>query len=235
MIFYTPDIHLDDERYTLCEEESTHAVKVLRLKEHDRVTLVDGKGGWYDAVVTQPHPKRCEVQVTDVQREFCRRQYRLHVAIAPTKSIDRFEWFVEKSVEIGIDVITPVLCEHSERKTVSTERIQRIAVAAMKQSGKAYLPEITRMTPFAEWIDACKADRKLIACCGNVEKQSLKNAYLPGEHAAVAIGPEGDFSSGEIDRALAAGFTCITLGKSRLRTETAGIAACHGICFINGE
>jgi 16S rRNA (uracil1498-N3)-methyltransferase len=231
MIFYTPDI--DAQQYTLHEEESAHAVRVLRLKENDRITLVDGKGGCYDAVVLRPHPKHCEIEVLAVQQKFAQRPYYLHIAIAPTKNIDRFEWFVEKSVEIGIDEISPVHCAHSERKSIPIERIQRIAVAAMKQSEKAYLPKINELISFENWLNTCASEKKLIACCGDCEKQTIKNACSPTEHVAIAIGPEGDFSPDEVNKALHHGFECITLGKSRLRTETAGIVACHSIAWIN--
>jgi 16S rRNA (uracil1498-N3)-methyltransferase len=230
MIAYAPDI--EGEKYVLSEDESAHA-KVLRMKADDQLILVDGKGGWYEAMVEHVHSKRYEVAVTRVQRDFGRRPYALHIAIAPPKNVDRLEWFVEKATEIGIDEITPVLCAHSERKTVSVERMKRIAIAAMKQSAKACLPKINEITPFGDWLDACNNGRKLIAYCGKTEKQILKDAYCAGENAGIAIGPEGDFSSGEVARATAKGFSCITLGESRLRTETAGIAVCHGIYFIN--
>ncbi|MDR1865301.1 MAG: 16S rRNA (uracil(1498)-N(3))-methyltransferase [Bacteroidales bacterium] len=232
MIFYVPDINGD--KCVLDEDESAHAVKVLRLKKNDKVTLTDGKGGNYDAVITHPHAGRCEALVTGRRQQVPQRRYYLHIAIAPTKNIDRFEWFVEKSAEIGIDEITPVLCEHSERKNVRAERAQRIATAAMKQSGQAYLARINTMLPFADWLAGCTGDKKLIAYCGDVEKSALRNVYEPGKSVAVAIGPEGDFSREEVQRALAAGFDCITLGESRLRTETAGIVACHAVCFMNG-
>jgi 16S rRNA (uracil1498-N3)-methyltransferase len=233
MIFYTPDIEDHSSLYVLNEEESAHAVKVLRLKEHDALTLVDGRGGWYDAVVEQPRPKHCEVRITAARQGFGKRDNYLHVGIAPTKNIDRFEWFVEKATEIGIDAITPLLCEHSERKKLAEDRLQRIAIAAMKQSGKAYLPTLYPLTSFAEWLQHCGDGRKMIACCGSFEKQTLRQAYRTGDNAVVAIGPEGDFSPDEVKKAVSAGFECITLGESRLRTETAGMVACCEINFIN--
>ncbi|MDR0713301.1 MAG: 16S rRNA (uracil(1498)-N(3))-methyltransferase [Bacteroidales bacterium] len=231
MIFYAPDI--SENRYTLDKDESAHAVKALRLKTGDSITLTDGKGGWYSAVITHPHPERCEVEVTGKRRESEKRPYHLHIGMAPTKNIDRFEWFVEKSSEIGIDEITPLLCEHSERKNIPAERMKRIAIAAMKQSGKACLPKINPVIPIAEWLNACRSGQKLIAYCGETEKKSIRTVCLPGKSVAVAIGPEGDFSCNEIRQALSAGFQCVTLGKSRLRTETAGVVACHSVYFIN--
>jgi 16S rRNA (uracil1498-N3)-methyltransferase len=233
MIFYTPDIEDNVSLYVLNEEESAHAVKVLRLRENDAVCLVDGRGGWYDAVVEQPHPKRCEVRIVAARQEFGKRDSYLHIGIAPTKNMDRFEWFVEKATEMGIDAITPILCEHSERKKVAEDRLQRVAIAAMKQSGKAYLPKLHPLTNFAEWVKNCGNGKKMIAYCGGFEKQALHNAYRTGDNAIVSIGPEGDFSPDEVKKAVAAGFECITLGESRLRTETAGVVACCKINFIN--
>ncbi len=231
MIFYTPDIQ--GAECVLSEEESGHAIKVLRLKKGDAVTLVDGKGGWYHAVVTSPHPKHCEVAVSDVIQEYEKRPYHLHIAISPTKNMDRLEWFVEKAVEIGIDEITLILCEHSERKQVNMWRLQKIAIAAMKQSKKAYLPTIHEPTPFNRLAEGPISGKKFIAYCGDGDKHVLKEIYGKNEDVVIAIGPEGDFSPGEVTLALKNGYQCITLGKSRLRTETAGIVACHSIYFSN--
>jgi 16S rRNA (uracil1498-N3)-methyltransferase len=231
MIFYTPDIN--GVRYTLDEEESVHAVRVLRLKTGDEITLADGRGGWYRACIATAHHKRCEVEVLEQQVEYGVRPYRLHIGIAPTKNIDRFEWFVEKATEIGIDEITPLLCGHSERKHVNTERLQRIMIAAMKQSKKAYLPRLNEMITFDKWLEAQKQEHCYIAHCNEGDKQSLKIAYEDKQNAVIAIGPEGDFSIQEVTQALACEFKSISLGTSRLRTETAGVAACHSIYFMN--
>jgi 16S rRNA (uracil1498-N3)-methyltransferase len=232
MIFYTPDIH--GLRYTLNEGESAHAVRVLRLKAGDGITLVDGKGGWYRAQICEIHHKHCEVDILEHQTDYGKRPYRLHIGIAPTKNIDRFEWFIEKATEIGIDEITPLLCEHSERKQVNSERIQRIMTAAMKQSKKADLPQLNAITALGNWVETQgDAGCYYIAHCNESNLQSLKTAYRPGQTATIAIGPEGDFSMQEVTQALACGFKEISLGTSRLRTETAGIAACHSIYFMN--
>ena len=232
MIFYTPDIH--GTQHTLNEEESAHAVRVLRLKTGDEITLADGRGGWYRACVTSPHHKRCEVEVLEQQIGYGRQPYNLHIGIAPTKNIDRFEWFIEKATEIGIDEITPLLCEHSERKQINTERLQRIMIAAMKQSKKAYLPRLSEMTPFDKWLGTTGSNHGYIAHCNEGGKQSLKTVYKAGQDAVIAIGPEGDFSMQEVTQAVTCGFREISLGTSRLRTETAGVAACHSVYFING-
>jgi len=231
MIFYTPDIH--DLRYTLNEEESAHAVRVLRLKAGDEMTLVDGRGGRYKAQIVEIHHKHCTVKVLEHQTAYGKRSYRLHIGIAPTKNIDRFEWFIEKATEIGIDEITPLLCEHSERKHINTERLQRIMIAAMKQSQKAYLPQLNEMTDFGKWLEMQNFGSCYIAHCNESDRQSLITAYQSGRDATIAIGPEGDFSLQEVSQALARGFMGITLGESRLRTETAGIAACHSVYFLN--
>ncbi len=230
MIFYTPDIN--GRTYTLNEEESGHAIKVLRLKIGDHVTLVDGRGGCYDAVIVRPHPKHCEVAISEEQHEFGKRDYRLHIGIAPTKNIERFEWFVEKVVEIGIDEITPLLCEHSERKHINAERIRRLMIAAMKQSQKAYLPQLNEMQTFDQWLSSVDG-KAYIAYCEEGDKQMLSSVYSPGQDAVIVIGPEGDFSHQEITLAIKQGFVGISLGQSRLRTETAGVVACHSIYFMN--
>jgi len=232
MIFYTPDII--GLRYTLNDEESAHAVRVLRLKAGDEVTLVDGRGGLYRAQINQIHHKHCDVEILEHQLNYGKCPYRLHIGIAPTKNIDRFEWFIEKATEIGIDEITPLLCERSERKQVNIERLQRIMIAAMKQSKKAKLPKLNEMTPLDKWLEKQRGeDCCYIAHCNEDDLKLLKTAYRPGQDATIAIGPEGDFSMQEVTKALSCGFTGVSLGTSRLRTETAGIVACHSFYLLN--
>jgi 16S rRNA (uracil1498-N3)-methyltransferase len=231
MIFYTPDI--DGLQYTLNEEESTHAVRALRLKAGDLITLVDGRGSRYLARITETNHKQCKTEIVEHQAEYGKRPYRLHIGIAPTKNIDRFEWFIEKATEIGIDEITPLLCEHSERKQVNTERLQRVMIAAMKQSQKAYLPQLCKMVAFAEWLKTQNTEHRYIAHCNESNRTLLQTAYQPKQDAVIAIGPEGDFSMKELTQALNDGFTGITLGESRLRTETAGVVVCHSLYFMN--
>ena len=230
MIFYTPDI--TGTQYTMTEEESGHAVKVLRLKKGDRVTLVDGAGGYYQAVIIRPDHRHCEIEITETISGYGKMPYQLHIGIAPTKNTDRFEWFVEKAVEIGIDQITPLHCEHSERKHINPDRLNRIIISAMKQSGRAYLPRINAMVKFDEWLGQITC-QGLIAYCGEMEKSAIPGVYQAGQDVAIAIGPEGDFSGKEVDEALGRNFKVISLGRSRLRTETAGLVACHSICYIN--
>ena len=232
IFFYTPDIH--GLRYQLNEEETVHAVRVLRLKAGDEITLVDGRGNRYRAKIDRLHQKSCEVEILEHRINYNQCPYKLHIGIAPTKNIDRFEWFVEKATEIGISEITPLLCEHSERKHVNTERLQRVMVAAMKQSQKAYLPQLNGMMVFDQWIEARKTSGGcFIAHCNEDNMPSLKTAYRKGQDATIAIGPEGDFSLREVTQALTCGFKEVGLGASRLRTETAGVVACHTVYLMN--
>jgi 16S rRNA (uracil1498-N3)-methyltransferase len=231
MVFYSPDIN--GLRYSLNGEESAHAVRVLRLKAGAEITLVDGCGGYYRVRIIEESHKRCVVEIVEQLTEYGKRPYRIHIGIAPTKNIERFEWFVEKSTEIGIDEITPLLCEHSERKHVNTERLQRVMIAAMKQSQKAYLPKLNEMTLFSNWLEKTNVEDCYIAHCNEGDRQALKTAYRAGRDVAIAIGPEGDFSIQEVKQALERGFREISLGASRLRTETAGVIACHSVYFLN--
>jgi len=230
-LFFTPDI--SSETYTLNEIESKHCVKVLRLTMNDQIELIDGNGNFYEAKIIDPNPKKCQVEVTNTIPEFGKRNHYLHVAIAPTKNMDRFEWFLEKATEIGIDEITPILCEHSERKVVKPERLEKIIVSAIKQSIKAYKPKLNKLISFKDFIQQEFEDIKYIAHCEDWEKQALKRNYEKGKSATILIGPEGDFSKEEIEMAKANDFIETSLGPSRLRTETAGVVACHTINLLN--
>jgi 16S rRNA (uracil1498-N3)-methyltransferase len=230
-IFFTPDI--SGKTYTLNENESKHCVRVLRHGVGDMLTLTDGKGGWFQARITDANPKRCEVLVENQIFDHEKRNYYLHVAIAPTKNTDRFEWFLEKATEIGIDEITPLLCENSERKQLKTERLEKVMVAAMKQSLKAYLPKLNNLTNFEAFIKSRQPASKYIAHCAQGEKKHLFKVLKPAHKVLILIGPEGDFSSQEIEIATAMGYEAISLGRSRLRTETAGVSAVHIVNVVN--
>lgn len=237
-IFFTPDI--TGNQYTLTEEESKHCIRVLRHSKGDMLTLVDGVGGWYLAEIIDANPKRCLVTVTEKKVNFEKRNYHLHIAIAPTKNIERMEWFLEKATEIGIDEITPLLCEHSERKQIKTDRLEKVMVSAMKQSLKAYLPKLNNLTTFDSFVKEynavdhlAKPNFRFIAHCSEGEKMNLFEAAKPSTSVLVLIGPEGDFSPTEIQTAMKNGFREISLGKSRLRTETAGIVTVQLINFLN--
>lgn len=230
-IFYTPDIN--SNIYQLSEEESKHCIKVLRLKINEEVNLVDGKGGLYLAKITDDHPKKTILNIVNHQKEYAKRNHYLHIAVAPTKNIDRFEWFLEKATEIGIDEITPIICEHSERKEIKIERSNKIITSAVKQSLKAYHPKLNQAVVFAEFIKIASADAKFIAHCEQSDRQTIETGFLKHKKYLILIGPEGDFSSTEINVALQNGFTAISLGNSRLRTETAALAACFEVNYLN--
>lgn len=233
-IFYSPDIHRDDKTYTMSQEESQHAVKVLRLTVGDRISLIDGKGNAFDAEIINPHQKHCEVEILSVENGVGGHPYRLHIGIAPTKLNERFEWFLEKATEIGVDEITPLLTEHSERKEIKMERMNKIIIAAVKQSHKAYVPKLNKMTPVKELLKNANEEEKYIAHCHQGDKVALKDCGK-GKSILVLIGPEGDFSNEEVALAGKNGFKACTLGTSRLRTETAGIVAVHTVEVMNEE
>ncbi|QIA07940.1 16S rRNA (uracil(1498)-N(3))-methyltransferase [Draconibacterium halophilum] len=230
-LFYVPTI--SGAEVVLNETESKHAVRVLRLKENDDIELVDGKGGFYKAQIIDANPKKCELNIIDSQTEFGKKDFHLHIAIAPTKNIDRTEWFLEKCTEIGIDEITPILSEHSERKVIKPERLEKILVSAMKQSVKAYLPKLNELTKLPDVISQATETKKFIAHCNDGEKQHLKNSVKCGDNVLILIGPEGDFSTEEVKLAQENGFEAISLGNARLRTETAGVVACHIVNLAN--
>lgn len=230
MIFYAPEIGVSN---FLSEEESAHAVRVLRLNTGDRVELVDGKGGYYEAEIVVPNSKRCEFKVLSKIDGYNARNYKIHVAIAPTKNMDRIEWFAEKATEIGIDEITPVICRFSERKVIKSERLEKIVVSAMKQSKKASLPIINNQVNFSDFLKRNDLGQKFIAHCYEKDKKDLTEAYLPCVDSTILIGPEGDFSEEEIDSAIRAGFVPVSLGESRLRTETAALVSCHTMNLIS--
>ena len=229
-LFYVPNLATE---HVLPEEESLHAVKVLRLKVGDELVVVDGVGGYHIAKISLPHPKRCAFELIESQFEFGKRDYKLHIAIAPTKNMDRLEWFVEKATEIGIDEITPIICRFSERKMVKAERLEKIIVSAAKQSVKAYFPKLNPQCTFDELIKNHQATQKFIAHCYNSEKRQLKTEIVPAKDMLVLIGPEGDFSKEEVDKAIKSGYLPVSLGESRLRTETAGVVACHTVSLMN--
>lgn len=229
-LFYCPTLA---EAAVLSEEESQHAVKVLRLQAGDEIIVVDGVGGYHQACITNPHPKRCGFELTHSVTEYGKRDFRLHIAIAPTKNIERLEWFIEKATEIGIDEITPVICRFSERKVVKEERLEKIVVSAAKQSVKAYFPVLNPLCSFDELLKNCGASQKFIAHCYDEDKRQLHAEIAKGSDVLILIGPEGDFSKEEVAKALAAGFVPVSLGQSRLRTETAGVVACHTVTVMN--
>lgn len=229
-IFYTPDIASVRE---LPEEESHHCIKVLRQVEGDELMLADGAGTFYRAVIVSAHPKHCAVDIVETIPAPPAWGFRLHVAIAPTKNLDRMEWFAEKCTEIGIDAITPLRCRYSERREMKGDRLHKIVISAMKQSLKAVCPQLDEMTDFDRFVRQSFSGDKFIAHCQEGERVPLAQLYEAGRDALVLIGPEGDFSRDEIALATDCGFRAVSLGDSRLRTETAGVVACHTLHIIN--
>ncbi len=222
-LFYTPDIETEKE---LPEEEARHCLRVLRLTSGDPVMLTDGKGNFFRARIGAATSKKCEVEITERIPQPPLWQGHLHIAMAPTKNMERNEWFAEKATEIGMNELTLLNCRYSERRVVKTERLNKILVSAMKQSLKARLPRLNEMTDFRKFLDQEFQGQKFIAHCYPGEKPLLQDVLQPGD-ALVLIGPEGDFSEEEVAQATAAGFRPISLGRSRLRTETAALVACH--------
>ncbi|MDY8138435.1 16S rRNA (uracil(1498)-N(3))-methyltransferase [Aquimarina sp. 2201CG5-10] len=231
-LFYNNTLTASNTEIRFSREESKHIAKVLRKKEGDTLYITNGLGYLFTANITFANPNQCIATIQTAEKQ-SKRSYRLHLAVAPTKMNDRYEWFLEKATEIGIDEITPVICDHSERKVIKSERFERILQSAMKQSLQCYLPKLNPAIPFNEWLLQKKEGQLLIAHCEETKKQSLKEVAESNSDTTILIGPEGDFSPNEITNALKNGFTPVTLGSTRLRTETAAIAAVHSIAFIN--
>ncbi|MFD0795707.1 16S rRNA (uracil(1498)-N(3))-methyltransferase [Mucilaginibacter litoreus] len=232
-LFYTPDIDPKLPQYFLSEEESKHAVRVLRLSAGDEVTLIDGKGGLYKAQITGAHPKRTILKINSVTTGYNQRNHYLHIAIAPTKNLDRIEWFLEKATEIGIDEISLIICQRSERKEAKVERLDKIITSAIKQSIKAYHPILNAPVTLSQFIKQPFKGHKFIAHCAEGDKAGLAQSFEKHGRYLILIGPEGDFSPPEVDMALQNGYKAITLGESRLRTETAALEACFEVNFLN--
>lgn len=217
--------------FTLPEEESKHLIKVLRYGAGDKIALTDGSGKFYTAEIENTDPRHCLVKVTGVNDKYVDRKYNLHIAIAPPKNNERFEWFLEKATEIGIDEITPILCRHSERKELKLERMNKILISALKQSWNGKLPQLNSMIEYDKLISSGFTGTRYI-CTMEAEKK-LSDCYHPGENALVMIGPEGDFHATEIEHAIQSGFIPVSLGNSRLRTETAALLVCAILSTIN--
>ena len=229
-IFYCPDITTNPQ---LPEAESQHCARVLRMKENDNLLITDGKGVFYRTVLLQANPKGCIVSIEEEMPQPKEWTFDLHIAFAPTKKLDRMEWFVEKATEIGIDTFSPLKCRYSERKNINATRLEKIIVSAMKQSQKCRLPQLDEMIKFKEFIKQPFAGQKFIAHCYDTIKTPLTQICKKNRNTLILIGPEGDFSEDEVTEAIEHGFTPISLGKSRLRTETASLVACHTVHVMN--
>jgi 16S rRNA (uracil1498-N3)-methyltransferase len=233
-IFYAPGI--EGRSHTLDETESRHCIKVLRMTRGTAVKVIDGKGNLFEGYISDPDIKRCVIAITSEIKDYEKREYYLHIAISPLKNPERFEWFIEKSVEIGIDEITPLICKHTEKQSIKQERTENIIISAMKQSLKARKPILNPPVLFDEFISREHSGKKMIAHCINeLPRKNFSEAYSKGSNATIMIGPEGDFSADEISSAVQNGFVPFQMGTARLRTETAGIAACHSVYFMNSQ
>ena len=231
-LFYNPEINEDTNQFYFNREESKHIIKVLRKTKGDYLHITNGRGWLFQAEIEVNDVKKCVVNIISKSKQ-PKRDYSLHLAVAPTKMNDRYEWFLEKATEIGIDSITPIICEHSERKVIKSERFERILQSAMKQSLNCYLPELNEAIPFKTFIEQQFNGDVFIAHCEEIQRKSLKNELKPKNDVTILIGPEGDFSVKEIEMALDNKFIPVTLGETRLRTETAAIVACHSVAFVN--
>lgn len=231
-LFYNPSISQDAETFFFDKEESKHIIKVLRKKEGDNLFVTNGLGFLFKTEITLASDSKCFVKIVSSEKSEPLK-YQLHLAVAPTKMNDRFEWFLEKATEIGISEITPIICEHSERKIIKTDRFDKIIQSAMKQSLQYYLPKLNEPIAFKDFIKQPNNGLNLIAHCEETDKKSLKEIAQPNENITILIGPEGDFSEKEIKLALENNYVPVTLGNTRLRTETAAVVACHSIAFIN--
>ncbi|ALJ04158.1 16S rRNA methyltransferase [Pseudalgibacter alginicilyticus] len=231
-LFYNSEISEASTQFTFDREESKHIVKVLRKKSGDSLHITNGKGWLFTAEVSVPNINKCTVNIVSKTLQ-PQKKYHLHLAVAPTKMNDRYEWFLEKATEIGIDSITPIICEHSERKVIKTDRFERILQSATKQSLSCYLPQLNTPVNFKEFLNQKFTGDLYIAHCEETDRKSLKKQLKPKTNITILIGPEGDFSTKEIIQATENNFIPVTLGKTRLRTETAAIVACHSVAFIN--
>lgn len=231
-LFYNPTISVDTQDFTFDKEESKHIIKVLRKKASDILHVTNGLGYLFQTEIILAIETKCTVKIVGFEKAVCS-NYRLHLAVAPTKMNERFEWFLEKATEIGVSEITPIICDHSERKQVNIDRFEKIVIAAMKQSKQCYLPKLNQAISFKDFMKLEFVGQVFIAHCEEDDKKLLKELLHPQTDVTICIGPEGDFSSKEIKIATDHKYLPISLGHTRLRTETAAIVACHSVAFVN--
>ncbi len=231
-LFYNPNINETTESFSFDKEESKHIIKVMRKKGGDILHVTNGLGFLFTTEIILGSDIKCTVKIVSFEKSPLPK-YQLHLAVAPTKMNDRYEWFLEKATEMGISEITPIICDHSERKFVKTDRFDKIIQSAMKQSLQVYLPKLNEPITFKEFLKTTPDGLLLIAHCEETDKKTLKSVLKPNENATLLIGPEGDFSNKEIALALEKKYVPVSLGNTRLRTETAAIVACHSVVFLN--
>lgn len=232
-LFYNPNLDKDTQQIAFDKAESKHIVRVLRKKEGDKIYITNGKGTLFISQINIAHEKKCVANIFNRDEKKKRRDYHLHIAIAPTKNNDRLEWFLEKATEIGIDEITPIICSNSERKVIKKERLEKILIAAMKQSLQFHLPKLNDAIDVNDFISNSQVEKKFIAHCKNTPKNLLQNQITAKQDALILIGPEGDFTEEEIQYSLVNNFVPVSLGNQRLRTETAGLVAVQTLLFLN--
>ena len=231
-LFYAPYINNETSEFVFDKEESKHIVKVLRKLEGSILHITNGKGFLFICEIILASEKKCVVKINESQFTEAR-NFRIHMVVAPTKMNDRYEWFLEKAAEIGVDEITPIICDHSERKIIKTERFDKILISAMKQSNQMYLPVLNEPIKLTDFLSKEISGQKFIAHCEETDKVELKDRIEKQQHYTLLIGPEGDFSTNEINKALASGYLPVALGNTRLRTETAAIVGCHTFALLN--
>ncbi|WP_026709967.1 16S rRNA (uracil(1498)-N(3))-methyltransferase [Flavobacterium filum] len=233
-LFYFKDINENSTSFIFDKEESKHIIKVLRKKEGDILMVTNGLGFLFETKISIASDSKCTVEIVSFQQQKAT-DYYLHMVVAPTKMNERLEWFLEKATEIGLHEFTPIICEHSERKVLKTDRLEKILLSAMKQSNQCYLPKINEPISFKNFIQMEEKGQKFIAHCEETQKLTFASQIHPGEKCTVLIGPEGDFSTQEIKLALENKFIPVSLGNNRLRTETAALVACHTVVLKNEQ
>jgi 16S rRNA (uracil1498-N3)-methyltransferase len=233
-LFYNPTINETTVSFSFDKEESKHIIKVLRKKDGDILHVTNGLGYLFKTEITLASDNKCTVQILETEKTEAPK-HQLHLAVAPTKMNDRYEWFLEKATEIGIHEITPIICDRSERKVINPERFEKIILSAMKQCNQMYLPKLNAAVTLKEFVKKEIGGEKLIAHCEETNKKSLKSIVKPKTDYTILIGPEGDFSNKEIELALENNYIPVSLGETRLRTETAAIVACHSVVFTNED
>lgn len=231
-LFFNSELSQEDDQIQFSKEESKHIIKVLRKSHGDTLYITNGKGVLFTSEIISADQKNCTSKIISYEIQ-PKRGYNLHLAVAPTKMNDRYEWFLEKATEIGIDSITPIFCDNSERRVIKAERFEKIALSAMKQSLNCYLPKLHEAINFKGFIAQNHEGALFIAHCEETSRKSLKHELSANTDITILIGPEGDFSSKEIELAIQSNFMPVTLGDTRLRTETAAIVACHSVAFSN--
>tara|TARA_R110002126_G_scaffold46825_5_gene131482 strand:- start:427 stop:1134 length:708 start_codon:yes stop_codon:yes gene_type:complete len=233
-LFFNPNITEATETFFFDKEESKHIIKVLRKKDSDILYVTNGEGLLFETEITLASDNKCTVKIISVEKK-APAKYRLHLAVAPTKMNDRYEWFLEKATEIGVHEITPIVCDRSERKVINKDRFDKIVLSAMKQSNECYLPKLNEAVTLKEFLQNNSDGMHLIAHCEETDKKSLKSILQKNQNTTILIGPEGDFSEKEIAMALDKNYIPVTLGNTRLRTETAAIVASHSVAFVNED